>query len=185
MVSLAGWDINHLVFDNPKKFLAKGSCGAPPCEKTVTVGKQCHPAECVNYVLWGEMCRLCYDWIKDEGKRLLDGSTHIYYKDDTGRIQDLVILLKYDEDSALNWVLRYRTGLWGRTGVECRQAWTRVGWHYGDYDYANKVQDTSCKPCGICYGGPLSFRVGVTQGSRRDDEGTAVIEVSGNDPDCK
>ena len=61
------WDIEPLFWyskaDPGKDYVAvTPPCGLHPCEYSVTVGGQCHCANFVNYILFGFMNRLCYDF---------------------------------------------------------------------------------------------------------------------------
>jgi outer membrane protein OmpA-like peptidoglycan-associated protein len=42
--------------------------GTPPCGSTVEVDDECYYAGSANYVIFGTMCRLCYDHFKAQGR---------------------------------------------------------------------------------------------------------------------
>jgi hypothetical protein len=190
MVTEGGWDINQLTFENPNRFLAKGACGGPgPCSRTVTVNGECHLAENVNYVLWGKMNRLCHDWVKATGTVARPGSgarnSILVNVAEDGQNSNLIAVIhRYDLETALGWVTKYRKIFHGGTGIPGREAWTKAGWN-GDYKLASGEQVANCKPCPLKYTGVLTLRAGVDArgtAARRDPEAPAIIDVSGNGP---
>jgi len=44
------------------------SCSTGDCFDSVQIDGGCHIPWDINYVTWGKMCRLCYDWLKMDGE---------------------------------------------------------------------------------------------------------------------
>ena len=58
------WDIvelhnNAWILDYRPTCATQGA--NPPCGSTVQIGNECHYAGSANYVIWGVMCKLCFD----------------------------------------------------------------------------------------------------------------------------
>jgi RHS repeat-associated protein len=173
MTTLNGWDIPALTFDNKKELFTKAGCGEGQCNATVTVNKECHWAENVNYVLWGRMCHLCGQWMDGKIVETLDNRLFLNFTDSTGRKRKAPLLLDYTSLTKVVRVVRQYRRLRLDFSSEGRQAWTKAGWH-NDFSKASGVRVKTCPLCRTEYGGIIDVRVGVHM--KRSGKPSAEIE---------
>jgi hypothetical protein len=117
-------DVLNLPFRPP----CATSGATPACGSSVTVDGSCHFAGSANYVIFGVMCRLCFDFALANYKRL-----HWYNIIDQPKYQDLV--MAYSESGMLGlidtykkWVPRLR-GHSPAANIEAAKAWSKAGYY--------------------------------------------------------
>ena len=115
----------------------------PPCGSTVQVGRECYYAGSPNYVIFGTMCRLCYD--------------HFYAQGRAGANVGYTGWMDFTEKSMLDLIDLYKSG---SGNVAPSKAWAvagRDGWPSGGKP--PKGDRPGCAPqCSQPYTGP-AFRV--------------------------
>jgi len=111
----------------------------PPCGSTVQVGADCYYAGSPNYVIFGTMCRLCYD--------------HFYAQHRAGSMPGYTGYMDFTESSMLDLIDLYKSS---SANVGPSKAWAvagRDGWPAGG---APPPGDRpGCAPqCSVPYSGP-------------------------------
>lgn len=116
---------------------------APPCGSTVEVADQCYYAGSANYVIFGTMCRLCYD--------------HFYAQGRAGANVGYTGYMDFTEDSMVDLIDLYKSS---SANVGPSKAWAiagRDGWPNGGSP--PRGDRSGCAPdCIEPYNGP-AFRV--------------------------
>jgi outer membrane protein OmpA-like peptidoglycan-associated protein len=116
------------------------SQGATPvCGDTVQVGQECYYAGSANYVIFGTMCRLCYD--------------HFYAMHRAGATVGYTGYMDFTEASMLDLIDLYKSG---SRNIGPSKAWSvagRDGWPAGGTPPPG--DRPNCKPeCSVPYRGP-------------------------------
>jgi hypothetical protein len=83
----------------------------PPCGSSVQVGDDCHYAGSVNYVIFGDMCKLCYD--------------HFYSLGRAGSMPGYTGYMDFDEGSMVDLIDLYKSS---SGNVVPSKAWARAGY---------------------------------------------------------
>jgi RHS repeat-associated protein len=109
--ALGAWDIQELVSNGPQENrIVRGN----ETKDTATVNGKVYYTACINYILWGRICRLLHN--------------------DNIRFQSRVTLnyLSIDEARAIKTAENWRTikNAFDGYGVESALSWVRVGWNW-------------------------------------------------------
>jgi hypothetical protein len=133
----AAWDIvelhnNKWILDYRPECATKGA--SPHCGSTVQVDGTCHYAGSANYVIWGVMCKLCYDHydqgLKDQARFEPGAGAGSYASQGyTERDRD-----EFNESGMLSYIDLYKGSHWYNWWTEsgnfdaCNK-WALAGYH--------------------------------------------------------
>jgi hypothetical protein len=141
------WDIPALLGNNPTTFgMSKGKWGTGDSQNTVTVNGRVYWAPAVNYALYGELMRLCYDFCMNNGHPLRAQAFTLQKTQQTAGIYRCVKTLL--DGGGVSQAVAFATDGWNGAG------WT------GDWSAINSVGLPNAVPCSIVDNGVLGFRVG-------------------------
>ena len=110
-----GWILNY-------RPMCATQGATPPCGSTVEVDDQCYYAGSANYVIFGTMCRLCYDHFRAQGRAGANVGYTGYMDFTEDSMTDLIDLYKSDSANvgpSKDWAIAGRDG-WPNGGTPPR-----------------------------------------------------------------